>query len=158
MPEQVAIKIKVQNAPFDVAKEQAELEQVSDDAGALVLFQGMVREFDQTVPLEKLELEHFPGVTESEIKRIVMIATERWNISGCTVIHRVGELFADDPIVLLMVTSKHRKDSFHAAEFIMDYLKTEAPFWKKEYFTNGESHWVEARESDQEARKYWEQS
>lgn len=152
------VTVRVQREPFDLALEVQKLTKSSGDAGALVLFQGMVREFDQEVPLEKLELEHFPGLTEREIERIVAIAQERWEISGCTVVHRIGELFADEAIVLLMVTSKHRKDSFHAAEFIMDYLKTEAPFWKKEYLSDGNSHWVEARESDQAARKLWEQS
>ncbi len=151
------LQVSVQTETFNLEHESKQLILESGDAGALVLFQGMVREFDKAIPLSKMELEHFPGLTEKEIERIILIAKERWNIAGCRVIHRVGALKADDPIVLLIVTAKHRLNAFLAAEFIMDYLKTEAPFWKKEYLQNGESYWVEAKKSDQDVLSRWEQ-
>lgn len=153
----MTISVTVQREAFDLERESAALIAASGDAGALVLFQGMVREFDQTTPLAKMELEHFPEVTEREIIRIIEIAQSHWNIAGCRVIHRVGELLSDDPIVLLIVTAKHRLDAFLAAEFIMDYLKTEAPFWKKEYLVDGRSYWVEAKKSDQEILSRWQE-
>lgn len=153
----MVISVSVQREAFDLDQESADLIAKSGDAGALVLFQGMVREFDQEVPLEKMVLEHFPGVTEREIIRIIEIAQSHWDIAGCRVIHRIGELFSDDPIVLLIVTAKHRLDAFLAAEFIMDYLKTEAPFWKKEHLVNGEAYWVEAKKSDQAILSRWQE-
>lgn len=151
------IHVAVQTDSFDLKIESDLLIAESGDAGALVLFQGMVREFDQSEQLEKMVLEHFPGVTEKEITRIIQEASKKWKITGCRVIHRVGELYADDPIVLLIVTAKHRLQAFLAAEFIMDYLKTEAPFWKKEFLQNGESYWVEAKKSDQDILARWEE-
>src|SRR5699024_4876154 len=106
------IHVAVQTAIFDLKKESDLLIAESGDAGALVLFQGMVREFDQAVQLEKMELEHFPGVTEKEITRIILEARKKWDIAGCRVIHRVGALYADEPIVLLIVTAKHRINEF----------------------------------------------
>ncbi len=148
-------EVRIQSEPFALEVESNRLIAQSGDAGALVLFQGMVREFDQAVALEKMELEHFPGLTEREITRIIELASQKWAIAGCSVIHRVGELRGDEAIVLLMVTAKHRLDAFLAAQFIMDYLKTEAPFWKKEHLKNGESHWVEAKQSDQDLLTRW---
>lgn len=153
----MVISVSVQKEVFDLGKESEILVAKSGDAGALVLFQGMVREFDQETPLEKMELEHFPEVTEREIIRIVEIAKTHWDIAGCRIVHRVGELFSDDPIVLLIVTAKHRLDAFLAAEFIMDYLKTEAPFWKREHLVGGRSYWVEAKKSDQEILSRWQE-
>lgn len=150
------IHVTVQTANFDLQKESDLITEASGDAGALVLFQGMVREFDQETPLEMMTLEHFPGLTEKEIERIIIEAKQRWDIAGCRVIHRVGELRADDPIVLLIVTAKHRLHAFLAAEFIMDYLKTEAPFWKKETLKDGQSYWVAAKQTDQEILTRWQ--
>ncbi len=150
------IHVAVQVEAFDLQVESDAIIAESGDAGALVLFQGMVREFDQSVQLEKMVLEHFPGVTEKEISRIILEAQKKWDISGCRVIHRVGELFADDPIVLLIVTAKHRLHAFLAAEFIMDYLKTEAPFWKKEFLQDGRHYWVDAKQSDQDILTRWQ--
>ncbi len=150
------IHVTVQTANFDLQKESDLIAEASGDAGALVLFQGMVREFDQETPLEMMTLEHFPGLTEKEIERIIIEAKQRWDIAGCRVIHRVGELRADDPIVLLIVTAKHRLHAFLAAEFIMDYLKTEAPFWKKETLKDGQSYWVAAKQTDQEILTRWQ--
>lgn len=151
------IHVAIQEQIFDLQKESDALLADSGDAGALVLFQGMVREFDQTVQLEKMVLEHFPGVTEKEIVRIIHEAKQKWDIAGCRVTHRVGALYADDPIVLLIVTAKHRLHAFLAAEFIMDYLKTEAPFWKKEFLQDGQNYWVEAKKSDQDILARWQE-
>lgn len=151
------VHIVIQEELFDLKKESDALIKASGDAGALVLFQGMVREFDQAVQLEKMMLEHFPGVTEKEITRIILKAKQKWDIAGCRVIHRVGALYADDPIVLLMVTAKHRLHAFLAAEYIMDYLKTEAPFWKKEFLQDGGNYWVAAKKSDQEILARWQE-
>lgn len=151
------VQVVIQEESFDLKKESDALIKASGDAGALVLFQGMVREFDQAVQLEKMMLEHFPGVTEKEITRIILKAKQKWDIAGCRVIHRVGALYADDPIVLLMVTAKHRLHAFLAAEYIMDYLKTEAPFWKKEFLQDGENYWVAAKKSDQEILARWQE-
>ena len=150
------IHVTVQTDCFDLQKESDLITAASGDAGALVLFQGMVREFDQATPLERMTLEHFPGLTEKEIERIIVEAKQRWDIAGCRVIHRVGDLHADDPIVLLIVTAKHRLNAFLAAEFIMDYLKTEAPFWKKETLKDGQSYWVAAKQTDQEILTRWQ--
>lgn len=152
------IHVAVQTETFELEKESQALLECSGDAGAMVLFQGMVREFDQSVQLEKMVLEHFPGVTEKEISRIILAAQAKWDIAGCRVIHRVGELSADDPIVLLIVTAKHRLHAFLAAEFIMDYLKTEAPFWKKEFLQDGRNYWVDAKQSDQAILARWQES
>lgn len=151
------IYVAVQTEQFDLQVESDALIAQSGDAGALVLFQGMVREFDQSVQLDKMVLEHFPGVTEKEITRIILEAKKQWDIAGCRVIHRVGALFADDPIVLLLVTAKHRLHAFLAAEFIMDYLKTEAPFWKKEFLKDGQNYWVDAKQSDQDILTRWQE-
>lgn len=150
------INVTIQTEAFNLQKESELLNAQSHDAGALVLFQGMVREFDQAVTLEKMVLEHFPIVTEKEIERIILEAKKHWDIQGCRVIHRVGELKADDAIVLLIVTAKHRLHAFLAAEFIMDYLKTEAPFWKKEYLQDGSCYWVDAKESDTTILTRWQ--
>ena len=114
-----------------------------------------MRDRDTTTPLAHLYLEHFPEVTEQEIARIVAQANERWHITACTVIHRVGLLAADEQIVLVLVASEHRQAAFAAAEYIMDYLKTEAPFWKQERFIDGREHWVEAKASDAQAAAQW---
>ena len=106
--------------------------------------------------MARLFLEHYPEVTENEITRIVETAAQRWPLNACTVVHRVGSLAADDQIVLVLAASEHRKAAFAAAEFIMDYLKTEAPFWKKEIFSDGLERWVEAKQSDAEAVSQWE--
>lgn len=149
------ISVTIQTEPFDTAKEEAKLQTAASDAGALVMFKGMVRGKDQQQELSHLYLEHYPQVTEQEIQRIIQQAVTRWQIADCIVIHRIGELAVGDSIVLVIVTAKHRKEAFHAAEFIMDYLKTEAPFWKKEYFKDGVSKWVEAKESDNKHKQRW---
>lgn len=147
--------IVVQEADFSLQDEYAALLQQGQNIGAVVSFTGLVRDRDTATPLAHLYLEHFPEVTEQEIARIVAQANERWRITTCTVIHRVGLLAADEQIVLVLVASEHRQAAFAAAEYIMDYLKTEAPFWKQERFIDGREHWVEAKASDAQAAAQW---
>lgn len=152
-------KVSIQTDAFDLGKEEMAVRQRSGDAGALVAFQGMVREFDHGTTDERvtgLFLEHFPEVTESEIERIVQEASQRWALTAVRVIHRVGALTANEVIVLVIVCSRHRQDSFSAAEFIMDYLKTQAPFWKRELRADGSQTWVAAKHSDAQSAQRWQ--
>ena len=143
------MKISVQQEDFDLGLEVLEIQQ-DNRIGAVASFVGQVREVPMT-------LEHYAGMTEREIGRIVEEAGRRWQVMDATVIHRYGELRPTDPIVLVAVASAHRGDAFAACEFIMDYLKTRAPFWKKEHRAEG-ARWVEARASDDEAAHKWGQS
>lgn len=149
------LSVAVQQAAFDLAAEEAALRCHAGDAGALVAFQGMVRAHDQQAPLAALHLEHYPGVTEAEISRITHQAGARWPVSACRVVHRVGRLRAGEGIVLVLVASAHRRAAFAAAEYLMDYLKTEAPFWKREELADGSTHWVAAKATDDAARRRW---
>lgn len=124
------------------------------DIGAVVAFVGQVRDINNGHPVAGMTLEHYPGMTEKSLQAIVGSATSRWDIYDALVIHRIGVLLPTDQIVLVLVAGSHRGDAFAACEFIMDYLKTEAPFWKKESTPQGE-HWVDARESDDTARQRW---
>ena len=143
-------RILIQNEDFDLNREVADL--ASDgDAGAVASFTGHVRKEGD---LSTLTLEHYPQMTEAEIARLVAEAGNRWPLTGVTVIHRVGRLKPGDRIVLVAVASKHRQAAFQACEFLMDYLKTQAPFWKEEA-RGGEQHWVAHRASDEDARKRW---
>jgi len=135
--------IRVQTEDFDISKEIATLAGGRTDIGAVVTFSGLVRDV-------MLTLEHYPGMTERELGKIEAEANARWKLQGVSIIHRVGELAPGDNIVLVITASAHRKDAFEAAEFLMDYLKTRAPFWKRE----GED-WVEAKASDDEAADRW---
>ena len=141
------MKVSVQKADFDLG---VEVKALSKDpkVGAVASFIGVVREVPMT-------LEHYAGMTEREIGKIVEEARSRWQVMDCTVIHRFGELQPTDQIVLVAVASAHRGDAFAACEFIMDYLKTRAPFWKKEQRASG-AQWVEARSSDDQAAERWE--
>jgi molybdopterin synthase catalytic subunit len=144
--------IRIQAQAFDAGAEITALTKGRTDAGAVVTFSGHVRGDDG---LASMTLEHYPGMTEREIARHVDEAEKRWPLLGVTVIHRIGRLVPGDPIVLVAVSSRHRKAAFEAAEFLMDYLKTRAPFWKEE--TRGAStNWVEERVSDSEQAKRWE--
>ena len=140
------MKISVRKEDFDLGKEVKDL-LIDSKIGAVATFVGVVREVAMT-------LEHYPQMTESSIKRIVEEARSRWQIIDCTVIHRYGELKPAEQIVLVAVASAHRGDAFAACEFIMDYLKTRAPFWKKEHRPEG-ANWVEARTSDDAAAERW---
>lgn len=146
--------VSVQTEDFNLATEVAKLRSGRVDHGAIVTFTGTVR--DLNGDLEHLNLEHYPGMTEAELGRICGEAVERWPLNGCRVIHRHGKLAPGDNIVLVITLSAHREAAFQAAGFIMDFLKTGAPFWKKEKTSNGES-WIDAKGSDSEARNRWEQ-
>jgi molybdopterin synthase catalytic subunit len=142
------MKISVQREDFDLSREVQAISGKTT-VGAVASFVGLVRD----VPMS---LEHYPGMTERAIAEIVEQARGRWSVMDCTVIHRYGDLAAGDQIVLVAVASAHRGDAFAACEFIMDYLKTRATFWKKEHRAEGAS-WVEARASDDEAAERWKQ-
>ena len=145
--------IKIQTEDFDLATEYAALGK-SHSTGAVVTFIGKVRDFNQGDNVSGLTLEHYPGMTEKSLAKILVEAETRWSIQGVKVIHRIGELALGDQIVFVGVASMHRGDAFQACEFIMDYLKTQAPFWKKEATEDG-SHWVDARETDTTAADRW---
>ncbi len=145
--------IKVQKEDFDVAEINRQLLGDRQDIGAIASFIGLVRDLPGK-GLKTMFLEHYPGMTEKSLGRIVEKAERRWDIIDCAIIHRIGELQLSDQIVLVSALSAHRQEAFSACEFIMDYLKTEAPFWKKEIDTAG-SNWVEAKNSDDTARNRW---
>lgn len=128
------------------------------DQGAQVTFTGFVRQHDYAQPITHLYIEHYSQITENEIKNIVEKARQRWLLSAVVVAHRVGKVVVGEPIVWVMTQSKHRLDAYAANEFIMDYLKTSAPFWKQEHFENGGSHCVIAQTSDQNKIKKWSMS
>src|SRR5438128_11651874 len=146
--------IRVQTEDFDIAREIALLRGNDGRVGAVASFIGLVRDLNDATAVRTLTLEHYPGMTEKALARIVDEAKGRWDIYDALVIHRVGELAPTDQIVLVAVTSAHRGEAFAACQFIMDYLKTQAPFWKKERTADGE-RWVEARVSDDEAAARW---
>lgn len=148
--------IRVQTEDFDLAVELAILQSSKPDIGAIVTFIGMVRNLNDGDIIKTLTLEHYPGMTEKSLSAIELEAKSRWNISQSLIIHRVGTLKPNDQIVLVVVTSPHRAEAFAACEFIMDYLKTKAPFWKKETTSMAE-RWVEAKSSDDEAQARWNQ-
>lgn len=147
--------VKIQEASFDADIPNLDQQLQINNCGALVNFKGIVRGNDEQEPLSYLYLEHFPNVTEQEIERILFLAKETWPIQSAIVVHRIGRLNVGENIVLVMVAASHRKAAFEASQFIMDYLKTEAPFWKKEFFQNGNSRWVEAKASDIQQKKRW---
>jgi molybdopterin synthase catalytic subunit len=146
--------IKIQKEDFDIAVLNRELLAGRSDVGAIASFIGLVRDLEDD-SLQQMTLEHYPGMTEKALLGIAEKARKRWQIIDLAVIHRVGALQPADQIVLVSVLSAHRADAFAACEFIMDYLKTEAPFWKKEV-SEGGSEWVEARKSDVFAQKKWD--
>ena len=148
------MKILVQTQAFDAGAEQAALARGNPKVGAVASFIGLVRDVNDDAAVRTMTLEHYPGMTERSIAQIVEEARTRWDVIDCTVIHRYGELKPADRIVLVAVASGHRGDAFEACEFIMDYLKTRAPFWKKEQTPQG-ARWVEARESDDAAAGRW---
>ena len=146
--------IRIQREDFDVAAEIAGLTGGRTDIGAVVTFSGLCR--DEQGALSALELEHYPGMAEAEIGRIAAEAVERWPLQGLTVIHRHGKIRPGENIVLVVAASSHRQAAFEAANFLMDYLKSRAPFWKKEHHADGsQGGWVEAREADDRAADRW---
>ena len=146
--------VRVQTADFDVTRELAQLRGSDARVGAVAAFIGTVRDVNADATVTTMTLEHYPRMTEKALADIVDQAKSRWDIFDALVIHRVGELAPADQIVLVGVTSAHRGDAFAACEFIMDYLKTRAPFWKKESTPEG-ARWVDARASDDEAAARW---
>ena len=150
------MSVSVQEADFDAGAEIAALSVGRDDVGAVASFVGLVRADKSSVAaVQAMTLEHYPGMTEKALEAIVTEARGRWDIFGVRVIHRVGKLLPGDRIVFVAVASAHRGEAFAACEFIMDYLKTRAPFWKKEETRNG-GRWVDARESDDHAAGRWD--
>ncbi len=146
--------VRVQTQDFDAGLEISQLRNARKDTGAVVSFIGQVRDVNDGDSVSQLTLEHYPGMTEKALEAIVSQAQSRWDIFDALVIHRVGTLQPTDQIVLVAVSSAHRGEAFKACEFIMDYLKTEAPFWKKEATNSGE-RWIEAKHTDDEARERW---
>jgi molybdopterin synthase catalytic subunit len=149
--------VRVQREDFDLGAEVARLTRGRTDLGAIVTFVGTVRGTAKGMPIRAMTLEHYPGMTETELGRIEAEARSRWPLADCLVVHRYGRLVPGDNIVLVVTTSAHREAAFSAAEFLMDYLKTSAPLWKSEETTNGAAHWVEAHAADDRARARWDE-
>ena len=155
-------KVSVQIEPFDVAQEQAQLTGADATVGAVASFVGLVRDTNAVGQSDKtdvatLTLEHYPGMTEQVLTDLANEALKRWSLNGITIIHRIGELKPTDPIVLVMTSSKHRGDAFDSCQYVMDRLKTDVPFWKKEVLPDGSSRWVDSRKCDAKAAERWEQ-
>ena len=146
--------VRIQIADFDVSAEIAALRRNDPKVGAVASFIGVVRDVNEDKSVSQMTLEHYPGMTEKAIEEIIVQARSRWNVLNVLVIHRVGQLKPLDQIVLVVVAGEHRGEAFAACEFIMDYLKTRAPFWKKEQAGTG-ARWVEARETDDIAAERW---
>lgn len=147
--------VRVQSEDFDIGAECAALSRGRHDIGAMVTFTGLVRGDSGGRPLVSMTLEHYPGMTEAELARVEAEASARWPLQACLIIHRIGTLGPGENIVLVITASAHRRAAFEAADFLMDYLKSRAPFWKKEVFADGEVRWVDARECDAAAAARW---
>jgi molybdopterin synthase catalytic subunit len=150
--------VRVTTEDFDVGREIAGLCRGRDDIGAVVTFTGLVRAEGGSQPIVALTLEHYPGMTESELERIEREAQARWPLAASLIVHRYGRLLPGDNIVLVVTASAHRRAAFEAAAFLMDYLKTSAPFWKKEEHADGSVTWVDAKPSDDTAAVRWRDS
>lgn len=151
--------VMVQEADFDTAQLTADIRtRTAGSAGAIVSFIGYVRDYTPDDPTHTLYLEHYPGMCEREITQLCQTAMQRWDILDCVVVHRVGELAHTDQIVYVGVASAHRGQAFQASEFIIDTLKTRAPFWKRETLSDGRQFWVEQRESDARKTASWQPS
>jgi molybdopterin synthase catalytic subunit len=151
------VTIRIQEADFDIAREITALTNGRTDIGAVVSFSGICRGNESGQAIAALTLEHYPGMAEAEIARHVEKAMARWPLSGVSVVHRVGRITPGENIVLVLTASEHRQAAFEAAEFLMDYLKANAPFWKREEGTGGTS-WIAARHHDDEAAARWTKS
>jgi molybdopterin synthase catalytic subunit len=147
-------RVTIQQHDFDLTAEVATLRDGDAQVGAVAAFVGTVRERSEGAAVSAMELEHYPGMTERAIEQMIDAARQRFDVRGVRVIHRVGHLLPRDQIVLVAVTSAHRHDAFQACEFLMDYLKTQAPFWKKETTPDG-ARWVDARQADDAALSRW---
>jgi molybdopterin synthase catalytic subunit len=148
-------RIRVQAEAFDIAAETARLAAGRIDIGGVASFLGVVRGEHQGQAITAMTLEHYPGMTERALSRIGNQAASRWPLLGCTMIHRVGRLLPGDPIVLVLTASPHRAAALEACAFLIDWLKTNAPFWKHEEFSDGTAQWVEARAADSTAAARW---
>ncbi len=148
--------VRVQTEDFDVSAELKALRAGRPQVGAVAMFVGTVRDINEGDAVSAMELEHYPGMTESSLQAMIDQAHQRWDVLDCLIVHRVGRLAPLDQIVLVIVSSAHRKQAFEACEYLMDFLKTEAPFWKKESTLEG-TRWVEARETDEAAAARWAQ-
>ncbi len=146
--------VRIQAQDFDAGAEIAAIRRGNAAIGAVASFVGIVRDVNEGDPVSEMTLEHYPGMTEKSIEGIIEEARRRWDVIEALVVHRVGTLRPTDPIVLVVIASGHRGDAFAACEFIMDYLKTQAPFWKKERTGDG-TRWVDARASDDAAAERW---
>lgn len=150
-----SVHISVQSHDFDLAQEQADLLANNKNIGAVVAFTGLCR--DESGRLDALELEHYPAMAEAQIEKMALTAKERFSLDAVRIIHRFGMIKPGENIVLVLAASRHRKAAFEGASFIMDYMKTNAPFWKKEHLKNGAAgDWVTSRASDDQAQKHWE--
>lgn len=153
----MAFKIVVQSEDFDMGSEVEKIRTLSSSIGGIVAFCGLCR--SEGGRLSALEIEHYPGMAEKRIKEIVDDAASRWSLNGATVIHRFGTIKVGEQIVLVVTASPHRREAFDAANFIMDFLKTEAPFWKKEHLVDGTpQNWVEAKDADLHTQEKWQKN
>ena len=149
------VTVRIQSEPFDTAVEITAISDSDNDVGAVVTFSGLCR--DEDGALNALEIEHYPGMAEAEITRIANDAAGRWPVSALTVIHRHGRIAIGEPIVVVVAASRHRQAAFAAAEYLMDFLKSRAPFWKKEHRADGsDGGWVDAKETDEDALTRWD--
>ncbi len=146
------MSVRVQAEPFDMGSEVGAFTARADGAGAIVAFSGLVR--DEGGTLSAMEIEHYPGMTERALEKIRSESMERWRLADAMIIHRFGPLKPGEQIMMVATAARHRADAFAAAEFLMDYLKSRAPFWKKEFGAGGES-WVAAKDEDEDALKRW---
>jgi molybdopterin synthase catalytic subunit len=147
--------IRIQNNDFDLAQEYQLLRGLSATVGGVVTFSGLVRDFERESSIESLSLQHYPGMTENLLQEIIDQANARWNLIGITIIHRVGRLLPTDQIVFVGVASERRGEGFTAAQFLMDYLKAKATFWKQ-VSQDGKQFWVDSKSSDADAAASWE--
>ena len=150
----MSAQVRIQAEDFDLSAEVAQLRATNPKVGGIVTFVGTVRDLNEGATVAEMELEHYPGMTEQSINAIIEQAKRRWPVYGALVIHRIGPLKPMEQIVLVAVTAAHRGEAFAACEFIIDYLKTEAPFWKKEQTPDG-ARWVDARVTDEKALHKW---
>jgi len=146
--------VRIQEHDFDLSYEVARLREGDGQVGAVAVFIGTVRDLNEGSAVKQMTLEHYPGMTEAALEEIIEQAKSRWDLRNALIIHRIGSLKPQDQIVLVAVTSAHRGEAFSACEFMMDYLKTQAPFWKKEDTPDG-ARWVDARVSDDQALERW---
>ncbi|MDR3495785.1 MAG: molybdenum cofactor biosynthesis protein MoaE [Ancalomicrobiaceae bacterium] len=149
------MSVRLQTQDFDIGAEIDRLVAGRTDVGAVVTFTGLVRDTAKGEKILDMTLDHYPGMCEAELERIEQEAHRRFSLQGSLIVHRYGTLFAADRIVLVVTLSEHRHEAFAAAEFLMDFLKTRAPFWKRETGADGSGHWVDAREADDEATGRW---